>query len=302
MRSGAARKPELTVVTAASAPLSETAISTPSAALIAEAPRPAPAPRLARLTLSEDHKRWLSSLFIVLVAYGVPLAWWINTPGRQETAVPPMAAMMIDLGMEPAAPVAQADAPPGPEQTVSTPPPTPEPLPEPEPEVPPTPPMPAPEVAVDPEPEAQPEPEPLPELTPQEQAPPQEQSASTTTAPPDASSQAASAGAPHQGSSSNTSTAMPAWRDLLLHQLEAAKRYPYQARRMRQEGVSQLRFTMDRQGIVLAASIEQSSGHKLLDAEVLALIKRAQPLPKPPADIPGETLDLVIPVEFFLRR
>lgn len=49
-------------------------------------------------------------------------------------------------------------------------------------------------------------------------------------------------------------------------------------------------------------SIERSAGYALLDDETLALIDRAQPLPRPPAEIRGEVLKFVVPVEFFLRR
>ena len=83
--------------------------------------------------------------------------------------------------------------------------------------------------------------------------------------------------------------------------LNEAKSYPTQARRYRQEGVAYLRFTMDREGNVLTKSIEQSAGYPLLDEETLALIDRAQPLPKPPVEMQGEALEFVVPVEFFLN-
>lgn len=68
-----------------------------------------------------------------------------------------------------------------------------------------------------------------------------------------------------------------------------------------EQGVPWIRFVIDRQGRVLSASLERSSGVPDLDREALALPKRAQPLPKPPEDRPGETLELVVPVEFFIR-
>lgn len=299
MRSGAARRPELTVVP-------NTAAITP--ALVTSHPdvKPAPASQ-GWWPLDKDSRRWLSSLAIVLVAYGAPLAWWIGTPGNTQLAAPPSAAMIVELGLEPAAPTSEQEAPPGPEQQESAPPPEPDPLPKPEPDIPAAPLASDPEVAVNPEPEIEPEPEPLPEPLPEpdnQEAPREEQAAPTTTSPTAAPAQADHTSAPVQGtpSQSNAASQAPAWRDRLLHRLETAKRYPHQARRMRQEGVSYLRFTMDREGMVLAASIEESSGHQLLDNEVLALIRRAQPLPTPPPEVAGETLDLVVPVEFFLRR
>jgi protein TonB len=68
-----------------------------------------------------------------------------------------------------------------------------------------------------------------------------------------------------------------------------------------EQGVPYIRFVMDRQGKVLSVSLERSSGMADLDREAMSLPKRAQPLPKPPEDRPGETFELVVPVEFFLR-
>jgi protein TonB len=58
---------------------------------------------------------------------------------------------------------------------------------------------------------------------------------------------------------------------------------------------------MDMTGKLLSARIEHSSGVRSLDQEALALPKRAQPLPKPPEDVKGDSIELVVPVEFFLR-
>ena len=63
-----------------------------------------------------------------------------------------------------------------------------------------------------------------------------------------------------------------------------------------------VRFTMDRSGRILSSRVEQGSGRALLDREALAMLQRAQPLPAPPADVVGATLELVTPVEFFLTR
>jgi protein TonB len=67
-------------------------------------------------------------------------------------------------------------------------------------------------------------------------------------------------------------------------------------------GTVQLRFAMDRAGHVIAASVAQSSGVAELDAEALAMIQRAQPLPPIPSDMPQDRLELIIPIEFTLRR
>lgn len=69
----------------------------------------------------------------------------------------------------------------------------------------------------------------------------------------------------------------------------------------RQQGVPYIRFVMDRDGHVLSSRLERSSGFDALDRAALELPKQAQPLPKPPEDRLGDKIELVVPVEFFLR-
>jgi protein TonB len=87
----------------------------------------------------------------------------------------------------------------------------------------------------------------------------------------------------------------------LLAQLNRYKQYPVSARKARITGVVMLHFVMDAQGKVLSFEIAKSSGRPILDAEALALIQRAQPLPALPADFPTRTLDAIVPVEFTLN-
>ncbi|MEE4450560.1 TonB family protein [Novosphingobium resinovorum] len=97
------------------------------------------------------------------------------------------------------------------------------------------------------------------------------------------------------------STGKPTWEGLVLGALNKVKRYPRDAHFARQQGVSYIRFIMNREGKVLSVRIERSSGFRSLDQEALSLPKRAQPLPKPPEDVKGDTIELVVPVEFFMR-
>lgn len=95
--------------------------------------------------------------------------------------------------------------------------------------------------------------------------------------------------------------AKPTWEGMVLAALSKARRYPRAAQRARQQGVPYIRFVMDREGRVLSVRLERSSGVETLDEEALGLPKRASPLPKPPGGVGGETIELVVPVEFFLR-
>jgi periplasmic protein TonB len=91
------------------------------------------------------------------------------------------------------------------------------------------------------------------------------------------------------------------WEGRVLLQLSKVRHYPGFAMARGEQGVPYIRFTMDRKGKVLSVTLDRSSGFGDLDREALALPKRAQPLPKPPEDRPGDTFELVVPVEFFIH-
>ena len=78
-------------------------------------------------------------------------------------------------------------------------------------------------------------------------------------------------------------------------------RYPLAARARKEEGVVYVRVAMDRAGHVLSAKIQEGSSSADLNAEGLAVIQRAQPLPVPPSVVTGDPVDLIIPVTFSLR-
>ena len=89
-------------------------------------------------------------------------------------------------------------------------------------------------------------------------------------------------------------TALMAW-------LERHKKYPFRARSLRQEGTATLVFTVDREGRVSNVGISISTGFKVLDKEVSAMLRRAAPLPPFPDDVTARELRLAVPVEFYLR-
>ena len=91
------------------------------------------------------------------------------------------------------------------------------------------------------------------------------------------------------------------WESLLLKHLQRFKNYPSEARERTEQGVVLLAFTIDRDGHVLSRHIVSSSGHSDLDAEVLALVQRAQPMPAFPASMTAERIDLTVPIRFSLR-
>ncbi|CCG09716.1 energy transducer TonB family protein [Pararhodospirillum photometricum] len=124
-------------------------------------------------------------------------------------------------------------------------------------------------------------------------------SAAPSSAAPSSPAPAAAAAAPNAPVVS--ANALAQWQGRLLAHLERHKRYPSRAQSRRQEGVVSVRFVLDRQGSVLSARLENSSGYEALDQEGLALPERAQPLPSPPPGVGGERIELVVPIRFFLR-
>jgi periplasmic protein TonB len=91
------------------------------------------------------------------------------------------------------------------------------------------------------------------------------------------------------------------WESALVAHIERFKRYPPEARAHDERGVTRVAFTIDHEGRIVASRIVQSSGHPNLDAETLAMLNRAQPMPRPPAQLPDRELSFVVPVQFNIR-
>ncbi|MGH6947858.1 MAG: energy transducer TonB [Kiloniellales bacterium] len=84
--------------------------------------------------------------------------------------------------------------------------------------------------------------------------------------------------------------------------LERHKRYPRRAKLRGQEGTVLLRFVLLRDGSVSDYAIAKGSGYLLLDEEVKALIRRAQPLPPMPGDLAESRMEFLVPFEFSLAE
>jgi len=267
---------------------------------------------MSEVSLTPGRRGWLTALAVALFLHvaAAALAFWSPAePPRGQARAAGTGGVEIALG-----PAGQAA---GGLETVQAETPTEEaPMPESEPE-------PAPEPAPEPEREPDPEPRPEPERGPIPVEPPvaapQAQSKADTQSKRDAvkkpAPRASVAGAggktgsrqaDNTGSGDNSAGGgLPGetrdYAATLLAWLERHKEYPRRARLRREEGTVMLYFLVDREGRVLEHRIEQGSGHPVLDAEVLAMIERAQPLPAMPAHMDKPTLELVVPVQFFLR-
>jgi periplasmic protein TonB len=91
------------------------------------------------------------------------------------------------------------------------------------------------------------------------------------------------------------------WHRSIVAQIERHKGYPAAAQARREQGVAQLAFTIDRQGHVTASRVVRSSGFAALDQETVATVRRAQPFPPPPPNLPGATFDFTLPIGFHIR-
>jgi protein TonB len=234
---------------------------------------PQPHFRLDPLADPGEGRRWFSSLATVLALHTVPAliaAYWL---GPVISTPAPEAAVMIDLAPLASPPTPLSEQPPGPKQ----------------------------EKAEAPQPKVEQQPVKTPLVTnpavtlptrlPKPPKVEAKQAAPETTAPP----------ARPAPPASRASSGRPTWEGLVLGHLDRFKRFPRDAQFRREQGVPWIRFVVDRQGQVISSRLERTSRFRSLDLEAVALPKRAQPLPKPPEDMPGETIELVVPVEFFLN-
>ncbi len=125
-------------------------------------------------------------------------------------------------------------------------------------------------------------------------------------APPSPAEQPAQEAAKPSPTETAGSTATPveipsSWKTQLLAHLNRYKRYPEEAKGQHLQGTALLSFSLDRNGRVLNFFLARSSGDSTLDAEVLAMIERASPLPAPPPEVDDSNLHLLVPVQFSLR-
>jgi len=271
-----------------------------------------------------DLRRWTLCAALVVLAHGgiaAAMVSWRDVVEPAETA----AAIVIDFAPVAVAPPAPpSELPPGPEQVMSDASPNQptetveekieekvepkvevklaqkveerveaKPVEEPPPEVRPAP---NPELAIE-----TPAPQEVKQETPQRQVP--RLPAPATTAPQAMPVEtAAIPAAPAQGQPNpHTSKAVQTWRGQILAVIERNKRYPAQAEARGQQGVARVFFSLDRQGQVVGSRLVSSSGVAALDEEALALLRRAQPFPKPPPELAGDRVDLVLPLRFNIR-
>ncbi len=109
-------------------------------------------------------------------------------------------------------------------------------------------------------------------------------------------SHAAQASIPAASASVAPPASPSAWKSELAAHLERYKRFPPGAAR---GGVASIAFTISRAGQVLSSRLVGSSGDPTLDAEAVALPRRASPVPAPPPGYGGgSAVAVAVPVRF----
>ena len=187
-------------------------------------------------------------------------------------------------------------------------------------EAPPPPPPPA-ETAENPieprpqvEPEQQREPQPKPPQLPQPKAaqPAKQAAASPVRQPGTAASGSATAGPGGAAGSGQGNEGQGAgvaghgqgpgdeYFEKLRRHLARFKYFPEEASKKKQEGTVGVEFTIARDGTVLAAKVDGSSGVDVLDTAALDMLHKASPVPPLPDYVSGDRITISVPVEFTL--
>ena len=236
--------------------------------------------------------RYAVSLAAVLGIHAVAVILALQWSNPRAVELPPQ-AMVVDLAPLPAPP------PPAPPKVVTPPQP---PTPEEELPIPKLAEAPKPKISVPkpvkPKQKPQP-PKPVEKPDPVKEKPSEEKPSDAT---PTKTSSDKSA-APVPGPSAQQLAAKASWEGSLLAHLGKYKKYPPAAQSRGKEGLNRLRFVVDAEGKVLSYELVGRSGNADLDRATLEMIRRAQPLPKPPADmLTNGSIEIVAPFVYSIDK
>jgi periplasmic protein TonB len=106
--------------------------------------------------------------------------------------------------------------------------------------------------------------------------------------------------APVQGTGESPQRIRATWQKELIAHFNRHKRYP--ADRSSQTAQILVSFVLDETGHVLSASILRGSGDGSFDEAALAMIRRSDPVPRPPSLVAQDGLNFTLPVIFRARR
>ncbi|VAV88152.1 hypothetical protein MNBD_ALPHA02-1673 [hydrothermal vent metagenome] len=91
------------------------------------------------------------------------------------------------------------------------------------------------------------------------------------------------------------------WQTKIVKLVAKKQVYPRSAMRKELEGRAKVRVSIDRTGAIVAHEIITPTGLAVFDKEIPKLIKRINPLPKPPASLTDNQLSFVLPLSWVIR-
>lgn len=86
----------------------------------------------------------------------------------------------------------------------------------------------------------------------------------------------------------------------LMAWLARHRTYPDAAKKAKLQGVVHVRFTLDRQGRLLASAVDRGPGIALLERAAMDVLQRASPMPPIPESMGISKLTLTLPIEYSL--
>jgi periplasmic protein TonB len=105
---------------------------------------------------------------------------------------------------------------------------------------------------------------------------------------------------PAQGTGESTQRVRAAWQKELIAHFNQHKRYP--ANRSLDSAEILVNFVLDEDGRVLSSDIVRGSGDASFDEAALAMIRRSDPVPKPPLLVVQQGLSFTLPVIFRVKH
>ncbi|WP_250263402.1 energy transducer TonB family protein, partial [Escherichia coli] len=128
-------------------------------------------------------------------------------------------------------------------------------------------------------------------------------SAVSSNAAPQALVESSRIAAPFNSDSTKRDNSEASWESRVKGHLNRYKRYPGDARKRARTGTAVVTFTVNTEGTIVSSFLEISSGTFSLDREAIAVLERAQPLPKPPPEIlEGGLFKVKMPITFKLKE
>ncbi|MEX1147424.1 MAG: energy transducer TonB [Sphingomonadales bacterium] len=91
------------------------------------------------------------------------------------------------------------------------------------------------------------------------------------------------------------------WQRSVAQHVGKMQVYPRAAMSREIEGRARVQVSIDRSGTVTGYDVVEGTGHDLLDAEVVRLMGRIDPLPAPPAALGDDSLTFVLPLTWVLN-